>query len=136
MVMIIFPACVVVSAHSSDSFVGGARASCYSVGSSSEPQSAFLFLASAAIGKPLIYQLARARIKRRSPAQIASFEAMWNRPAFSARDDDHDARLGDEPGRRGRDLLPSDLRSHSPVIPIGEPDHGLFVIRRFRKDHP
>jgi hypothetical protein len=42
----------------------------------------FLFLASAAIGKPLIYQLARARIKRRSPAQIASFEAMRDRPAF------------------------------------------------------
>ena len=42
----------------------------------------FVFLASAAIGKPLIYQLARARIKRRSSAEVASFEAMRDRPAF------------------------------------------------------
>jgi intracellular septation protein A len=41
-----------------------------------------VFLASAAIGKPLIYQLARARIKRRSSAEVASFEAMRDRPAF------------------------------------------------------
>ena len=42
----------------------------------------FVFLASAAMGKPLIYQLARARIKRRSSAEVASFEAMRDRPAF------------------------------------------------------
>ena len=42
----------------------------------------FVFLASAAIGKPLIYQLARATIKRRSFAEVASFEAMRDRPAF------------------------------------------------------
>jgi hypothetical protein len=42
----------------------------------------FVFLASTAIGKPLIYQLARARIKRRSSTEVASFEAMRDRPAF------------------------------------------------------
>jgi hypothetical protein len=42
----------------------------------------FVFLVSAAIGKPLIYQLARARIKRRSPAEVASFEAVRDRTAF------------------------------------------------------
>ena len=42
----------------------------------------FVFLASAAIGKPLIYQLARATIRRRSFAEVASFEAMRDRPAF------------------------------------------------------
>lgn len=40
------------------------------------------FLVSAAIGKPLIYQLARARIKRRSLAEAQSFEAMRERPLF------------------------------------------------------
>lgn len=34
-----------------------------------------VFLASAAIGKPLIYQLARAGVRRRSPAELAAFEA-------------------------------------------------------------
>jgi hypothetical protein len=42
----------------------------------------FVFLASAAMGKPLIYQLARARIKRRSSVEVASFEAMRDRPTF------------------------------------------------------
>ncbi len=35
-----------------------------------------VFLGSAAIGKPLIYQLARATIRRRSQLEAASFEAM------------------------------------------------------------
>jgi len=35
-----------------------------------------VFLGSAAIGKPLIYQLARATIMRRSPHELADFEAM------------------------------------------------------------
>ncbi len=35
-----------------------------------------VFLGSAAIGKPLIYQLARATIQRRSPSELESFEAM------------------------------------------------------------
>jgi hypothetical protein len=41
-----------------------------------------LFLGSAAIGKPVIYQLARATIKRRSPAEAASFASIRDRPAF------------------------------------------------------
>jgi len=41
-----------------------------------------IFLGSAAIGKPLIYQLARARIKRRSLADAQAFEAMWKSPRF------------------------------------------------------
>lgn len=35
-----------------------------------------VFLGSAAIGRPLIYQLARATIMRRSPHELADFEAM------------------------------------------------------------
>ncbi|HEY5107883.1 MAG TPA: VC0807 family protein [Caulobacteraceae bacterium] len=35
-----------------------------------------VFLGSAAVGKPLIYQLARATIRRRSTTEAASFEAM------------------------------------------------------------
>jgi intracellular septation protein A len=35
-----------------------------------------VFLGSAAIGKPLIYQLARATIQRRSPSELESFEAL------------------------------------------------------------
>ena len=42
----------------------------------------FVFLASAAIGKPLIYELARARIKRRSSAEVVSFEQLRDRPSF------------------------------------------------------
>ncbi|MBV8970388.1 MAG: hypothetical protein JO331_15200 [Verrucomicrobia bacterium] len=42
----------------------------------------FVFLVSAAINKPLIYQLSRATIKRRSSAEAASFEAMRDSPAF------------------------------------------------------
>jgi hypothetical protein len=42
----------------------------------------FVFLGSAAIGKPLIYQLARARIKRRSPADAQSFEGRWENTLF------------------------------------------------------
>jgi hypothetical protein len=41
-----------------------------------------IFLGSAAIGKPLIYQLARARIRRQSPAQAQAFEAMRENAAF------------------------------------------------------
>jgi hypothetical protein len=41
-----------------------------------------VFLGSAAIGKPLIYLLARARIKRRSLAEAQSFESMRDNPAF------------------------------------------------------
>jgi hypothetical protein len=42
----------------------------------------FAFLTSAAIGKPLIYELSRATIKRRSPAEAGSFEALRDRPAL------------------------------------------------------
>jgi len=35
-----------------------------------------VFLGSAAIGRPLIYQLARATIMRRSPHELADFEAL------------------------------------------------------------
>ena len=41
-----------------------------------------IFLGSAAIGKPLIYQLARARVRRRLPAQAEAFEALQENPAF------------------------------------------------------
>ncbi len=41
-----------------------------------------IFLGSAAIGKPLIYQLARARTRRRSPAEARAFEAVQDKPAF------------------------------------------------------
>jgi hypothetical protein len=37
---------------------------------------ALVFLGSAAIGRPIIYQLARATIMRRSPDELADFEAM------------------------------------------------------------
>jgi hypothetical protein len=40
------------------------------------------FLGSAAIGRPLIYQLARATIVRRSPHELADFEALRNNPFF------------------------------------------------------
>ncbi|HEX4740201.1 MAG TPA: VC0807 family protein [Caulobacteraceae bacterium] len=41
-----------------------------------------VFLGSAAIGKPLIYQLARATIMRRSPSELADFEAMRDNMYF------------------------------------------------------
>lgn len=41
-----------------------------------------LFLGSAAIGKPLIYQLARARMKRRSAADAESLESLREDPLF------------------------------------------------------
>jgi intracellular septation protein A len=41
-----------------------------------------VFLGSAAIGKPLIYQLARATIMRRSPNELQSFEAMRESALF------------------------------------------------------
>ena len=41
-----------------------------------------IFLGSAAIGKPLIYQLARATIRRRSPSELASFEALRDNVFF------------------------------------------------------
>ena len=41
-----------------------------------------IFLGSAAIGRPLIYQLARATIMRRSPSEIESFEAMRDNAFF------------------------------------------------------
>jgi hypothetical protein len=41
-----------------------------------------IFLGSAAIGRPLIYQLARATIMRRSPSELASFEAMRDNAFF------------------------------------------------------
>jgi hypothetical protein len=43
---------------------------------------AFIFLGSAAIGKPLIYQLARATIRRRSAAELADFEALRDNVFF------------------------------------------------------
>ncbi len=41
-----------------------------------------IFLGSAAIGRPLIYQLARATIRRRSAEEAASFEAMRENAGF------------------------------------------------------
>jgi hypothetical protein len=41
-----------------------------------------LFLGSAAIGRPLIYQLARAGLARKSPAEVAAFEAKRDLPRF------------------------------------------------------
>lgn len=42
----------------------------------------FVFLGSAALGKPLIYQLARATMKRKSPSEVRSFEALQSSPLF------------------------------------------------------
>ena len=41
-----------------------------------------IFLGSAAIGRPLIYQLARATIMRRSPSELGDFEAMRDNTYF------------------------------------------------------
>ncbi len=41
-----------------------------------------IFLGSAAINRPLIYQLARGGLARKSASQLASFEALRERPAF------------------------------------------------------
>ena len=41
-----------------------------------------IFLGSAAIGRPLIYHLARARLKRKSPSEVQSFEALQRNPIF------------------------------------------------------
>jgi hypothetical protein len=43
---------------------------------------ALVFLGSAAIGRPLIYQLARATIMRRSPHELADFEALRENQYF------------------------------------------------------
>ena len=40
------------------------------------------FLGSAAIGRPLIFQLARAGLARKSPAEVAAFEAKRDLPRF------------------------------------------------------
>ena len=42
----------------------------------------FVFLGSAAIGRPLIYQLARATIQRRSSSELVAFEAMKDNAHF------------------------------------------------------
>lgn len=41
-----------------------------------------VFLGSAAIGRPIIYQLARARIRRRTPGDIGAFESLRESPIF------------------------------------------------------
>jgi hypothetical protein len=41
-----------------------------------------VFLGSAAIGRPLMYQLGRAFIRRRDPSQLAGFEAMRDNAGF------------------------------------------------------
>jgi hypothetical protein len=41
-----------------------------------------VFLGSAAIGRPLIYQLARATIQRRSPSELGEFEALRDNVFF------------------------------------------------------
>ncbi|SFO44211.1 VC0807 family protein [Sphingomonas sp. OK281] len=41
-----------------------------------------VFLGSAAIGRPLIYQLARAGLARKSPDEVAAFEAKRDTPRF------------------------------------------------------
>jgi len=43
---------------------------------------ALVFLGSAAIGKPIIYELARASMKRTSPDQVADFEALRTNARF------------------------------------------------------
>ncbi len=42
----------------------------------------FIFLGSAAIGRPLIYQLARATIQRRNPSELGEFEALKDNVYF------------------------------------------------------
>jgi hypothetical protein len=42
------------------------------------------FLGSAAIGRPLIYQLARASLARRKPSELAAFEALRDNPDSGA----------------------------------------------------
>lgn len=41
-----------------------------------------VFLGSAAVGRPLIYQLARAGLARRKPSELAGFEALRDKPGF------------------------------------------------------
>jgi hypothetical protein len=41
-----------------------------------------VFLGSAALGRPLIYQLARARLKRKSASALRSLEALQDNPVF------------------------------------------------------
>lgn len=41
-----------------------------------------VFLGSAAIGRPLVYQLARAGVARKTPAEVAAFEAKRDSPRF------------------------------------------------------
>ena len=42
----------------------------------------FVFLASAAVGRPLIYQLARAGLARRKPSELVAFEALRDNAGF------------------------------------------------------
>ena len=60
-----------------------------------------VFLGSAAIGKPLIYQLARAGLARRSSSELAEFEGIARQPLLQAFDDHHDHGLGFRAGGRG-----------------------------------
>jgi hypothetical protein len=46
------------------------------------PAIGLVFLGSAAIGRPLIYELARARIRRRSAAEADAFEKLRDTPRF------------------------------------------------------
>ena len=84
-----------------------------------------VFLVSAAIGKPLIHQLARAGAARKSPEALAEFDARRDAPRLPALHDDDDARLGDRPDGRGGARGRARLRRSRADLPDPGPCPGL-----------
>ena len=68
-----------------------------------------VFLGSAAIGRPLIYQLARAGMMRKSPSEAARLEGLRDNRDVSPQHDNHDAGVGMRAACRVRHRLRAGL---------------------------
>ena len=84
------------------------------------------FVMSALIRRPLIYEFARASMRRNQSDQLAEFEAHRNEARIPAGDDDHDPRLGIRPAGRSSGGGPPRPEADDQAVPDRKPDHRLF----------
>jgi hypothetical protein len=90
-----------------------------------------VFLGSAAIGRPLIYQLARATMLRRSQSEAERLEGLRDNKGLSSHHDPHDIGLGIWIARADCHRLRARISYDYPGLYRGQPnrwlwDHGQF----------
>ena len=78
-----------------------------------------IFLGSAAIGRPLIYQLSRSGVRRRAADKVQAFEVAARRHSVPPLYDRRDPGVGIWPVGRVRAQLRAGVHAHDQALPLG-----------------